>query len=227
MTLSHLDIERARFNMIEQQIRPWEVLDQTVLDLLSVVKREEFVPAAYRNMAFVDMEIPLNIGDLKTGECMLAPRVEARMLQELAVRNDDLVLEIGAGSGYMAALLAHRARHVTTVEIVPELHALAEDNLRRARIANVNVVQGDGAQGFALGHELDVIVLSGALPFVPDAFLKQLKVGGRLVAFVGEAPVQSAELIKRTGESSFSTVKLFETNVKPLRNVAQHSHFRF
>lgn len=227
MTASHLDIERARFNMIEQQIRPWEVLDQTVLDLLCVVKRELFVPAAYRSMAFVDTEIPLNVGDFKSGETMLAPRVEARVLQELTVRNDDLVLEVGAGSGYMAALLAHRARHVTTLEIIPELHAFAEENLRRAHVANVKVVQGDGAQGFALGHELDVIVLSGAVPFVPDAFLKQLKVGGRLLAFVGESPVQSAEIIKRTGATSFSTVKLFETNIKPLHNVAQHSHFRF
>ncbi len=227
MTASHLDIERARFNMIEQQIRPWEVLDQTVLDLLSVVKREDFVPPAYRNLAFIDMEIPLHVGEFKSGETMLPPRVEARALQELAVRNDDLVLEIGTGSGYMAALLAHRARHVTTVEIVPELLAFAEDNLHRAHIANVKLVQGDGAQGFPLGHELDVIVLSGAVPFVPDAFLKQLKVGGRLLAFVGEAPVQSAELITRTDETAFATVKLFETQIKPLRNVAQRSHFRF
>lgn len=227
MTQPQLDFERARFNMIEQQIRPWEVIDQTVLDLLAVVKREEFVPPAFRALAFVDTEIPLKLDGRDTGETMLAPRVEARTLQGLGLRNSDLVLEIGTGSGYMAALLAHRARHVTTVEILPELHAFAEANLRRSGVTNVKATVGDGAQGYSLGHELDVIVLSGAVPAVPDAFLQQLRIGGRLAAIVGVDPAMSLQIITRTGPASFSTVKLFETRAKPLRNVAKPSRFRF
>lgn len=221
------DIERARFNMIEQQIRPWEVLDQSVLDLLAVVRREEFVPPAYRALAFADTELPLVVDGRPTGETMLAPRVEARVLQELGVRNDDLALEIGAGSGYMAALLAQRARHVTTVEILPELAAMATANLQRADIGNVKVVAGDGARGYPLGHQVDVIVVSGGLPFVPDTLLAQLKPGGRLVAFVGTDPVMQAQLVTRTGPTSFKALALFETRVQPLRNAAQRPSFKF
>lgn len=221
-----MNIEQARFNMIEQQIRPWDVLDKDILDLLVVVKREAFVPAAYRSLAFMDTEIPL-----PCGETMLAPKLEARMLQEAAITKHENVLEIGAGSGYMAALLAHRARHVTTVEIEPELKALAERNLAACGVANASVVLGDGAQGWTGNGQnsapYDVIVISGSLPVLPQAFLQQIKVGGRILAIVGEAPVMSAELVTRTSDVEFQTVKLFETLIKPLRNAAVPSHFQF
>ena len=228
-----MNIEQARFNMIEQQIRTWDVLDPEVLNLLLVVKREAFVPPAYKSLAFVDSEIPL-----PGGECMLTPKFEARILQEANVKKHEHVLEIGAGSGYMAALLAHRARHVTTVEINPELKALAEKNLADYGVINVDVALGNGAQGWeggatenAVGNSngapYDVIVISGSLPLLPEAFLKQIKVGGRILAVIGEAPVMSAELITRTSDLKYDTVKLFETSVKPLRDIVAPSHFKF
>lgn len=218
-----MNIEQARFNMIEQQIRPWNVLEQDVLDLLMVVKREEFVPAAYRSLAFVDSEIPL-----PGGENMLAPKVEARVLQATAVKKHEHVLEIGTGSGYMAALLAYKARHVTTIEIDPAIRALAQKNLSGYGISNVDVLLGNGAQGWAEGEaEYDVIVISGSLPFLPESFLSQLKVGGRLVAFVGQAPAMLAQVVTRSAERVYDTVTLFETVVKPLHAATQPSHFTF
>src|SRR5574343_1973186 len=166
-----MNIEQARFNMIEQQIRPWDVLDPQVLDLLFVVKREDFVPAAYRNLAFADMEIPL--GD---GQTMLPPRVEARLLQELGLKKTDKVLEIGTGSGYMAALLAARAEHVVTVEVRPELAARAKENLERAGIANVSVEVGNGAEGWSQCRPYDAIIVSGYLQYATAALLKQVRV---------------------------------------------------
>jgi protein-L-isoaspartate(D-aspartate) O-methyltransferase len=217
-----MNIEQARFNMIEQQIRPWNVLDQDVLDLLVVVKREDFVPAAFKALAFVDTEIPL-----PGGEAMLTPKVEARILQEVQVKKHENVLEIGSGSGYMAALLAHRARHVTTVEIRPELKALAESNLFKAGVTNATVELGNGAQGWTAGGPFDVIVISGGLDSLQEAFLKQIKVGGRIAAFIGEAPAMSAELITRVSETAYNTVKVFETDVKPLVDGVVHSKFEF
>ena len=217
-----MNIEQARFNMIEQQIRPWNVLDQDVLDLLLVVKREQFVPAAYQNLAFVDTEIPL-----AAGETMFTPKLEARLMQELGVKKHENVLEIGAGSGYMAALLAHKARHVTTVEIVPELKAMAEKNLANAGVSNVTVEQADGSEGFGRGAPFDVIVISGALEVLPEAFLKQVKVGGRIAAIIGQAPVMSAQIITRVTDTAYDTVKVFETNVKYLKVAVQPSHFTF
>jgi protein-L-isoaspartate(D-aspartate) O-methyltransferase len=215
-----MNIEQARFNMIEQQIRPWNVLAQDVLDLLTVVRREEFVPAAYRSLAFFDTDIPL-----PGGETMLAPKVEARILQEANVKKHEQVLEIGAGSGYMAALLAYKARHVTTVEIDPGLKALAEQNLSGYGVANVSVELGNGAQGWQ--GEYDVIVISGALPFLPEAFLKQIKVGGRILAIIGEAPVMSLQVITRTSDQVYDTVNVFELMAKPLHAASEHSHFTF
>ncbi len=217
-----MNIEQARFNMIEQQIRPWNVLDQEVLDLLLVVKREQFVPPAYANLAFVDTEIPLG-----GGETMFTPKLEARVMQEVMVRKHENVLEIGAGSGYMAALLAHKARHVTTVEILPELKAMAEKNLANAGVTNVTVEEGDGAEGFSRGGPFDVIVISGALEVLPEAFLKQVKVGGRIAAIIGQAPVMSAQIITRVSETAYDTVKVFETNVKYLKVAVKPSHFSF
>jgi len=217
-----MNIEQARFNMIEQQIRPWNVLDQDVLDLLLVVKREQFVPPEHKALAFVDTEIPL-----PGGEAMFTPKIEARILQEVQLKKHENVLEIGAGSGYMAALLAHRARHVTSVEIRPELKAMAEANLAQAGIANVTVELGNGAQGWATGAPYDVIVISGALEELPEAFLKQLKVGGRVAAIIGQAPVMTAQVVTRVSETAYDTVKVFETNVKPLADAATHSRFTF
>jgi protein-L-isoaspartate(D-aspartate) O-methyltransferase len=217
-----MNIEQARFNMIEQQIRPWNVLDQDVLDLLHIVKREQFVPAAYQNLAFADVEIPL-----PGGEAMFNPKVEARIVQELAVKKHENVLEIGTGSGYMAALLAHKARHVTTVEIQPEAAKLARENLARAGVDNVTVEEGNGASGWNKGSLYDVIVVSGGLAVLPEALLQQVKVGGRIGAILGEAPAMSFNIITRTSETGYDTVKVFETNVKPLTGAPAPSRFQF
>ncbi len=218
-----MNIEKARFLMIEQQIRPWDVLDQDVLELLVVVKREAFVPLAYRALAFADSEIPL-----PHGEQMMTPKLEARILQELAVQKHENVLEIGAGSGYLAALLAYKARHVTTLEIEPELQALAQQNLADYGISNVDVIEADGAQGYtAANTTYDVIVVSGSMPTVPETLLAQIKVGGRMFVVVGDAPVMTAQIITRVSDISYSTVNLFETVLKPLRNVVIPSHFKF
>ena len=217
-----MNIEQARFNMIEQQIRPWEVLDPQVLDLLFVVKREDFVPVAYRNLAFADMEIPIG-----QGQVMLAPRVEARFLQELGIKKTDKVLEIGTGSGYMAALLAARAEHVVTVECRAELAEFARENLNKAGVSNVTIENGCGAQGWAARGPYDAIVVSASLPVVPEVLLKQLRVGGRLAIVVGEAPVMEAQLITCTGEGLYQTVNLFETVIPALDGVSAKPSFAF
>lgn len=217
-----MNIEQARFNMIEQQIRPWEVLDPQVLDLLFVVKREDFVPAAYRNLAFADMEIPLG-----SGQVMLAPRVEAKLLQELGIKKTDKVLEIGTGSGYMAALLAARAEHVVSVESRPELADFARQNLKRAGIANVDVEVADGANGWAARGPYDAIVVSGSVPVLPDALLKQLRLGGRLAVIVGEAPVMEAQLTTCTADGIYNTINLFETVVPALDGTVTKDAFAF
>jgi protein-L-isoaspartate(D-aspartate) O-methyltransferase len=214
--------EQARFNMIEQQIRPWNVLDTSVLDLLAVVKREDFVPTQYRALAFADFEVPL-----PGGQHMLAPRVEARLLQEAAPMRHEKVLEIGAGSGYMAALLAHRAQQVLSLEIRPELAAQARDNLRYANIVNAEVRQGDGVRGEPTRAPWDLIVLSGSVAKVPQNLLNQLKVGGRLIAIVGEEPVMRAVRISRSAENSFETTELFDTVAARLDGFAETSQFKF
>lgn len=217
-----MNIEQARFNMIEQQIRPWDVLDPQVLDLLFVVKREDFVPAAYRNLAFADMEIPL--GD---NQAMLAPKIEAKLLQELSLKKTDKVLEIGTGSGYMAALLAGRAEHVVSVECRPDLAATARQNLDNAGVTNVSIEVGDGSLGWSARGPYDAIVVSASLPTLPAALLKQLRVGGRLAVIVGDAPVMQAQLIICTAEGIYNTINLFETVVPPLDNAATKSAFSF
>ena len=226
-----IDIERARFNMIEQQIRPWDVLNLDVLALLSAVKREEFVPLAHRALAFVDTEIPLTPGGaeeaLRTGQCMLAPRVEARLLQEAGVLPHEKVLEVGAGSGYMAALLARSAQRVITLEIVPELARMARANLQNAGISNAEVREADGTKGLPAEGPFDVIMLSGSVPEVPQNLLAQLKTGGRLVAIVGSEPVMRATLVTRTGESSYTTAQRWDTGAPRLLNFPEPSRFHF
>jgi protein-L-isoaspartate(D-aspartate) O-methyltransferase len=217
-----MNIEQARFNMIEQQIRPWDVLDLGVLALLAIVKREDFVPAAHRALAFVDTEVPL-----PSGQCMLAPKVEARILQELAVHKHERVLEIGAGSGHMAALLAHKAQHVTTLEVNPELAAFASANLKRAGVTNVSVVQADGSSAALSDGPFDVIVLSGSVAEVPENLLAQLKVGGRLTAIVGAQPVMRAVLVTRTGEQGLERTVLFDTVAQRLSGFTEPTRFRF
>jgi protein-L-isoaspartate(D-aspartate) O-methyltransferase len=217
-----MNVEQARFNMVEQQIRPWEVLDPAVLDLLFTVKREAFVPEEYRDIAFADLEIPLG-----HGEAMMQPKVEARALQELALQPHETVYEVGTGSGYMSALLASRARHVTTVEIHSDLRARAAENLRRAGIGNVTLLEGDGAAAPLVDSAVDVIVITGSLPMVPKAFYDRLSAGGRLFAVVGDAPVMEATLVRQAERGAFESVKLFETILRPLVNAQQPPRFRF
>ncbi len=211
MAAVKMDMEQARFNMIEQQIRPWEVLDPEVLGVLAAVKREVFVPEALKALAFADLELPIG-----NGQTMLPPKIEARILQEVGVRNTDIVLEVGTGSGHMAALLASKAEYVYSVEIDPVLAETARRNLRRAGVTNVSVETGDASQGWSGHSPYDLIVISGSLPELPDVFLQQLKLGGRLTAFIGEAPVMEAQLIIRTDDKAFNTINFFETVVAPL-----------
>lgn len=202
-----MNVEQARFNMIEQQIRPWDVLDSHVLDLLAAVRREDFVPAAHRQLAFADLQIPLKPGPqaVALGQVMLEPRVEARMLQDLRVGKHEKVLEVGTGSGFMAALLGHRAQRVLTLEIDPALAETAHANLQRAGVLNVEVRLADGSSSdLSADGPFDAIVLSGSVAQVPEHLLAQLKVGGRLMAIVGEEPMMRASLVQRTGESSWT-----------------------
>jgi len=225
-----IDIERARFNMIEQQIRPWDVLDLDVLALLSHVKREAFVPLAHKALAFADLQIPL-LGPtdeaLRRGHCMLEPKVEARLLQDVATKAHEKVLEVGAGSGYMAALLASRAQRVISLEIEPQLAAMARENLQQAGIRNAEVREADGAQGLAAEGPFDVIVLSGSVHEVPQGLLQQLKVGGRLAAITGGEPIMRATFITRTGEAAFETKQPWDTLAPRLARFPEPSRFHF
>ena len=221
-----MNLEQARTNMVEQQIRTWEVLDQDVLDLLYTVPREEFVPPSYRNLAFIDMEIPL-AKDAGEGQKMWPPKMEARVLQELAVKRSDRVLEVGTGSGYLTALLAHRAAQVYSVEIDPALAAFGKANIARHGLDNVTLETGDGARGYAKWGSYDVIVLTGSVPVLPRALLESLAPGGRAFAVIGEAPVMTAKIVSCRAPGEFRTVELFETLLGPLANCEQPSRFRF
>ncbi|ALM85065.1 protein-L-isoaspartate O-methyltransferase [Bordetella sp. N] len=219
------DVEQARFNMVEQQIRPWDVLNENVLAALFKVRREQFVPPAYRSVAFSDLEIPLEINAVDTRQNMLAPKIEARLAQELLLKPTDAVLEIGTGSGYQAALLAELAQQVTSVEIDSRLVAFAQQNLQLNHVGNVKVETGDGRNGWGT-TEYDAILITGSVPVVPDGLKYQLRIGGRMVVIVGQAPVMTACRITRSTAASFETVNLFETIVKPLRG-ATVSQFKF
>ena len=217
-----MDLEQARNNMVEQQIRTWEVLDQDVLDLLYVVPREAFVPPQHRALAFSALQLPLD-----DGERMWEPKLEARVLQELDLRKADRALEVGTGSAYLTALLAHRAAHVYSVELKPALAAFGRRNLERHGTTNVTLESGDAARGWQRQAPYHVIVLTGSTPVLPRAFLDQLEIGGRLFAVVGEPPVMTARLVTCTAPGAFNTIDLFETVVAPLTNAEQPPRFRF
>jgi len=220
--LTAMNIAQARFNMIEQQIRPWDVHDSVVLAVLAQVKREDFVPEAHRALAFVDMELPL-----PEGQAMLQPKVVARLMQELKVQPFERVLQIGAGSGYMTALLATCAREVVSLEISPALAALAKTNLKRAGLTNVEVRQADGAKNQSALGAFDVIVLCGSVASVPPELLSQLKAGGRLAAIVGEEPVMRATIVTHTGDKQFATRQPWDVHAPRLLNFAETSAFQF
>lgn len=219
-----MDLNQARFNMIEQQIRPWEVLDPNVLALLSTLRREDFVPLAHKALSFVDMEIPLGAAP---NQIMLAPRVQARLLQDLAVQPTDKALDIGTGSGFMAALLAHQAASVLSLEIDPTLAAQAQANLQKAGVTNAVVRCADGSQGAAADGPFDVILLSGSVAEVPAVLLQQLSIGGRLVAIVGDEPMMRTTLITRSGDNSWTSTEPWDCNAPRLSGFAQPSRFKF
>ena len=219
-----MDLDKARFNMIEQQIRPWEVLDSQVLELLTVVRREDFVPLAHQALAFVDMEIPTGKA---AGQVMLAPRVQARLVQDLALQKTDKVLEIGTGTGFTTALLAHQAAQVLSLEIDAGLATQATANLQKAGISNAKVRNADGSQGAASEGPFDAILLSGSVAEVPQNLLDQLTVGGRLAAIVGDEPMMRATVITRTGPSSFVTAQPWDANAPRLLGFAESPAFQF
>ncbi len=219
------DTQIARFNMIEQQIRPWNVLDGDILEALTLVRREDFVPEKHRALAFADTELPLG-----HGQFMLAPRLEARLLQDLHIEPTDTVLEIGTGSGYMAALLGHRAHHVLSLELVPELADAAHHRLRDAGVRNVEVRIADGAvqsEGGTEGGPFDVILLSGSVAQVPPWLLSQLRVGGRLAAIVGDLPMMRTTIVRRNSASDFLTTQPWDTVAPRLQGFAELPQFRF
>lgn len=216
------NMEQARFNMIEQQIRPCEVLEGRILRLLELVRREDFVPASKKDLAFIDMEIPLGHGAM-----MWQPKLEARVVQELHLTSGDRVLEVGTGSGYLTALMSTLAKHITSVEIVSELSMFAKQNLQSYRRENITLEVGDAAQGWGNGESYDVIVLTGSTPVLPQAFQNSLNIGGRLFAIVGDAPVMEARLITRVAQDVFTTVNIMEANVAPLQNAQQPKRFEF
>lgn len=217
-----MDIELSRYNMIEQQIRPWDVLDQQVLNLLGQVKREDFVPEAYQSLAFADIEIPLGHDD-----AMWSPKLEARVLQALDIKPHERTLEIGAGSGYLTALIAAQAMHVVSIEIDPELAASAAAKLKAHGIENATIRTGDGAQDWTADGSFDVIVLTGSTPRLPDAYLSRLNKGGRLFAILGDGPAMQATLFTRAENGEFRSNVIFETCLKPLTNAPETPRFVF
>ncbi len=216
------DLERARLNMVENQIRPWEVFDERVLSVIRDTPREDFVPPAFRNLAYADIHIPLG-----KGEVMMTPKVEGRMLQALDVRPSDRVLEVGTGSGYVTALLAKLGRRVFSVEIHPEFKLAAERKLAACGLANIHLEVGDAARGWARHAPYDAIAVTGSLPILPEAFKESLAPGGRLFVILGEGPVMEATLITREGEEEWLEEGLFETWIPPLVNAPRPKRFAF
>lgn len=220
--MTELNMDQARFNMVEQQIRTWNVLDQRVLDFIGQIPRELFVPKQFRNIAYAETNI-----DLGHGQVMMTPVVEARILQAAQVHADDKILEIGTGSGYLTALLGNMGGHVYSVEIIPELQRRAEEHLAELGIHNVSLEEGDGSNGWGRYAPYDVIVITGSLPVLPESFQKSLAPNGRLVAIVGEAPLMEARLVTRDSDNKFTNEYLFTTEIPPLINAPQPQHFIF
>ncbi|OQW91008.1 MAG: protein-L-isoaspartate O-methyltransferase [Thiotrichaceae bacterium IS1] len=220
--MTQLNFEQARFNMIEQQIRPWEVLDQRILDLLLQVPREEFVPTTYRNLAFADISVPL-----AHDQVMMAPKVEGRLLQSLMLTLTDRILEIGTGSAFMTALLAKSAQQVDSVDIFPDFVQEAAVKLKAIDVTNVTLAVGDAANGWQLDTRYDVVILTGSVPVLKSHFQEQLNLGGRLFAIVGEDPAMQAQLITRISEQEWYVEVLFETSVPPLIGAPQPERFIF
>ena len=220
--MSAMDFELARHNMVEQQIRTWEVLDQRILDLVGRAPREDYVPAPYRGLAFADMNIPLG-----HGQVMMHPKLEARLLQELEIEPGDKILEIGTGSGYMAALLAALGRHVHSVEIFPDFTEAAHKQLAAHGVKNVTLEVGDGADGWNQHQPYDAILITGSLPVLPDSFHAGLAPGGRMIAIVGKSPAMEVRLIRRLDQENFNAASLFETDLPPLLNAKEPSRFVF
>ena len=217
-----MSVQQSRFNMIEQQIRPWDVLDGAVLALLAKLPREDFVPKQYLGLAFADLEIPL--GD---GQLMLSPKMEGRILQSLEIKKTDKVLEIGTGSGYLTALLAMQAKHVDSVELNAKISKQAAKNIAAQGIENVNLVVADGVHGLAANAPYDVIVFTGSTPLLNTQVERQLAVGGRMFVVVGDAPAMEAKLITRISSDNFKTDVLFETCLPAIVNAPQAEKFAF
>ena len=217
-----MDIERARFNMVEQQIRTWDVLDQRILDLVARAPREHYVPAAYRDLAFADFSLPIG-----HGQAMMLPKLEARVLQELEIEAKDKILEVGTGTGFLTSLLASLGRHVYSVDIFPDLSRAALEKLAQYDHKNVTLEVGDAAAGWDRHGPYDVIVLTGSVPILPEAFQTVLAPGGRLFAIVGTSPAMEAKLIRRSDGNSFRTQSLFETDVPALVNARAPAKFVF
>lgn len=217
-----MDFEQARFNMIEQQIRPWDVLDTDILDLMFHVKREDFVTEELRTLAFTDKELPL-----PNGSMMLQPKIEARMVQDLNVQSKDKVLEIGTGSGYVTAMLANLAQHVYSVDIDAKQLERAARNLKKAHIQNITLLEGNGVTGLLAQAPYDVIFVGGSLPIVPEQLKQQLAIGGRMMIVAGDIPVMRALLVTRVAENDFSSVEMFDTCIARLDRVEAVEPERF
>lgn len=217
-----MDFEQARRTMLDQQIRPWDVIDQRVLDAIANSPREDYVPTPYRTLAFVDMNIPL-----AHGQMMMPPKLEARLLQALAIEPDDKILEVGTGSGYVTSLLAKLGRHVHSVEIFPDFTTQAAQKLAAHGIRNMTLEVSDAARGWARSAPYDVIFITGSLPLVPDDFRAQLAPNGRLLAIVGRAPAMEARLIERLDGQNFRSRSILETVLPPLVNAPEPSRFVF
>lgn len=217
-----MNFEQARFNMIEQQIRPWEVLDQRVLDEIGAIPREQFVPQRFRKLAFSDTQIPLG-----HGEVMMSPKLEARMVQALRLQPDDITLEIGTGSGYVTALLARLSKQVLSVELYLDFTQSAAEKLARLSLSNVSLITADGIRGWEKGGPYDAIAVTGSVPVFSDHFQRQLKLGGRLFVIVGQAPIMEVRLITRFSENEWGSEPLFETDIPPLVGAPMPERFVF
>lgn len=220
--MTDMNFETARFNMVEQQIRPWEVLDQNSLDIIEEIPREDFVPTAYKAMAFADVEIPLGHGQL-----MLAPKIEAKILQAVQIQKTDKVLEIGTGSGYLTALMASLAQQVKSVDIRSEFIESAQKKIDALGLDNVVLETEDAAKDYPSAEKFDVIVLTGSLPSLPESLASKLTTGGRLFAVIGQEPIMEARLITRTSHDQWADITLFETHLDMLDNAEKPDPFNF